>query len=539
MTGTHVLGTPWKQIDRRARWDAVVVGSGLGGLTTAALLARHARKRVLVLERHYTAGGFTHVFRRPGYEWDVGVHYVGDVTGERAFTRRLLEHVGDGSLQWAPMDDVYDRVIVGGDAYDFVAGRHRFRGALAARFPGEEARLDGYHAAIHAAVRGSWTFFVEKGLPAPASWLAGGLMRRRFLRHARRTTADVLREIGASPRLGAVLTGQWGDYGLPPSASSFGMHALLVRHYLGGAAYPVGGAAAIGASVAPAIVDAGGAIAVGAEVASVLVKDGRAVGVRMADGTEIAAPVVVSDAGVHTTVRRLLAPDIARESGLAAAADALPASTGHLCAYVGLRRTAAELGLPRTNLWMYPGDDHDASLAAFRADPEGAPLPLVYISFPSAKDPAFTARFPGRSTIELFTFAPWDTFARWEEGRWRRRGSEYDALKQRLAARMLELLYTQLPQVTDAVDVVEVSTPLSTRHFANYAHGEIYGLAHSPDRFEARWLRPRIPIRGLWLTGQDVVTCGVAGALAAGFATASAILGRYLLAGKRRTWSGC
>src|SRR5260221_11148137 len=187
---------------------------------------------------------------------------------------------------------------------------------------------------------------------------------------------------------------------------------------------------------------------------------------------------------------------------------------------------------------MYPGDAHAASLAAFRADPEGAPLPLVYISFPSPKAPAFTARFPGRSTIELFRFAPWDTFARWEEGRWRRRGSEYDALKQRLAARMLELLYPELPQVRDAVDVVEVSTPLSPRHFANYAQGEIYGLAHPPARFEARWLRPRIPIRGLWLTGQDVVTCGVAGAPAPGFATAAPILGRDPLAGQRPTWGG-
>jgi all-trans-retinol 13,14-reductase len=525
-----VLGTPWKQIDRKAAWDAVVVGSGLGGLATAALLARHAGKRVLVLERHYTAGGFTHVFRRPGYEWDVGVHYVGDVTGDRAFTRRLLEHVGDGSLQWAPMDDAYDRVIVGGDAYDLVAGRERFRDTLAARFPGEATRLDAYLAAVRAAAGASGAYFAEKAVPAPVAFVAGRFLRRRFLRHTRRTTAEVLRGIGTSPRLGTVLTGQWGDYGLPPSRSSFGMHAILVRHYLGGAAYPVGGAGAIGASLAPAIAASGGAVAVSGEVASVLVRDGRATGVRMADGTEIAAPLVVSDAGVHTTVRRLLPPEVATRTGLAAHADAIPASAGHLCAYVGLRRTATELGLPKTNLWIYPGDDHDASLAAFRDDPEGAPLPLVYVSFPSAKDPSFATRFPGKATIELITFAPWDTFARWEDGRWRRRGPEYDALKQRFAARMLDLLHAHLPQVRDAIDVVEVSTPLSTRHFANYAQGEIYGLDHTPARFEARWLRPRTAVRGLWLTGQDVVTCGVAGALAAGYVTASAILGRNLLA---------
>jgi all-trans-retinol 13,14-reductase len=53
-------------------YDAIVIGSGMGGLTTAAILSKEGWK-VLVVEKHYTAGGFTHVFKRPGYEWDVGI----------------------------------------------------------------------------------------------------------------------------------------------------------------------------------------------------------------------------------------------------------------------------------------------------------------------------------------------------------------------------------------------------------------------------------------------------------------------------------
>jgi all-trans-retinol 13,14-reductase len=196
---------------------------------------------------------------------------------------------------------------------------------------------------------------------------------------------------------------------------------------------------------------------------------------------------------------------------------------------VGFRRSAEDLGLPKTNFWLYPGFDHDANVEAFERDPE-APLPVVYTSFPSAKDPSFGKRYPGRATVELITLAPFERFARWKDAPWRRRGDEYEALKQRLTDRMLQRLEEQVPGLREQIDVAELSTPLSTRHFANYDHGEIYGLEHSPDRFAERALRPRTPIRGLFLTGQDVATCGIAGALASGYLTASAIVGRNLLA---------
>lgn len=108
------IAEPYKRYPVREPYDAIVIGSGIGGLGAAALLANQGGWRVLVLERHYTAGGYTHVFRRPGYEWDVGVHYIGDVQPGTVL-RAVFDEVTGGRLGWADMGEVYDRVVIGDD----------------------------------------------------------------------------------------------------------------------------------------------------------------------------------------------------------------------------------------------------------------------------------------------------------------------------------------------------------------------------------------------------------------------------------------
>ena len=98
-----------------------------------------------------------------------------------------------------------------------------------------------------------------------------------------------------------------------------------------------------------------------------------------------------------------------------------------------------------------------------------------------------------------------------------------------MSERMLNVLYSAVPQVEGKIDFYELSTALSTRHFTGYERGEIYGLSHTPSRFRQKWLRPRTPLKHLFLTGQDIVTNGVAGALFSGVLTASAILKHNVL----------
>jgi all-trans-retinol 13,14-reductase len=156
-------------------------------------------------------------------------------------------------------------------------------------------------------------------------------------------------------------------------------------------------------------------------------------------------------------------------------------------------------------------------------------VPALFISFPSAKDPSFAVRYPGRATIEVVALAPFAWFESWAQTRWKHHGTDYDDLKARLAARLKDQLESALPQVRGKVDYCELSTPLSTRHFTNHPSGEIYGLAPVPERFQLACLHPRTPVRGLFLTGADAAVSGVTGALMGGVLAASAILGRNVL----------
>src|SRR5216683_1325100 len=295
------IGTPYKHFAARAGYDVVVIGSGIGGLVTAALLAEHGRLRVLVLERHYTAGGFTHTFRRPGFEWDVGVHYIGKVNEQGSVLRAVFDHLTSGELEWADMGDGYDTIAFGDERYPLPRGKAALRHMLVSRFPAEAQGIDRYFACVEAAVHRSSLFFGEKALPSFLSRAFGPALRYPFLRYARRSTADVISECVGDPRLRGVLTAQWGNYGLTPSQSSFGIHALVADHYFGGAAYPVGGASRIAETIIPKIERHGGAVLTRAEVQSILLEGTRAIGVRMADGREFRAECVVSDAGVAAT----------------------------------------------------------------------------------------------------------------------------------------------------------------------------------------------------------------------------------------------
>jgi len=516
----------------RAGWildrkhDVIVIGSGVGGLTAANLLAAHGLS-VLVLERHYEIGGLTQAFTRRGYHFDTGVHYLGDL-GPRSPLRLLLSHLAPGALSFHPLPTLYEKIRGADLTLDLGGGPAELRAQLHATAPDQRPAIDRYLEEVLACARLMPSFFFDRMRPRHDVPRHAPLFR-----YADRTTEEALAALGMSKRLAGIVSYAWGNYACPPARSSFAAHAVEVAHYLAGegphhAFYPVGGGQAISDALASALVKRGGGVVVRAGVKEIQLEAGRATGVVLDDGRELAANTVIAATGVGTLLDRLLPSAPALDPLRERVANIGP-SSAHVALYLGLRATPKELGLDGSNHWL--GESiakmADEGLGAAWVRGERSAPPGVFVSVGSVNDPAFASRHPGRTTMEATVVLPRAPFDAWTGTARARRGPEYEALKARLARELSAVVFAALPQLEPHVDHLELSTPLSTEHFTSYARGEACGLDHSPRRFR-EGPYPATPIAGLYLAGQDAWLCGVAGAAFGGVLCASAILQKDL-----------
>ena len=138
-----IVGKKYNKNLLKGRYDSIIIGSGLGGLTTAALLSKQGKK-VLVLERHYTAGGFTHAYSRKGFEWDVGLHYIGKVHDPRTPLRLIFDEITEGQLKWHKMDQEYDKIVIGNNEFSLIEGLSNFKAKMFEYFPEEKEAINKY-----------------------------------------------------------------------------------------------------------------------------------------------------------------------------------------------------------------------------------------------------------------------------------------------------------------------------------------------------------------------------------------------------------
>ena len=508
------------QQDKKQRWDAIIIGSGAGGMAAAAALARLGR-RVLLLEKHYVAGGLTHEFSRQGYRWDVGVHYVGEMQ-EGGQMRRLLEWLTGNPPAFAPMPEGYDRVLLP-DGFEFTI-RHpeqAFFNDLIAKFPTERAGIEAYRQALKAASKAAVSLFSSRSMPKPIGAAIRWFKRDAIQRWVGRTTAEVIAETTRNPQLAALLAAQWGDYGGIPSEGSFAMHAMVVMSYWHGAYYPVGGAEKIAPAFIAAIEKAGGQVRTSAAVAEIRIEGGRAVGVTLEGGEQIDAPLVISAIGAGETVRGLL-PEAVRQQPWAKEILQLKPNIAHFCLYLGWKlgegETPQALGARANNDWWF--ESMDVGDAIWRDPFEQATPPTMFVSFPTLKDAAHASP---QHTAEVIVWADWNLMAEWANSAFGARDPDYQALKDSMKEALLKAFAERYPEIAQRIEVAELSTPLSTVTFTSHQRGAFYGLEATPRRMLASALSPRTPVKGLLLAGQDVCTPGVQGALIGGLFAAGCV----------------
>jgi len=501
-----------------SKFDHLIIGSGIGGLTTATWLAK-AGYKVAVLEQHYVPGGFMHTFKRKkGFKWDVGVHYIGRM-GEDEGLKIFFDYLANDNLDWDFIGDTYDVANIDGHIYEFKAGKENFINKMNEYFPEEKKAISKYLKLVNESNKRTNLFFVQKVFKPILSKTIGWIIRKRFEKFSNKTTYEVLKKITKNKKLIAVLCSQFGDYGLTPKYSSFTIHALVVAHYMNGGYYPSGGPENIVKKIVDNINLNNGKVYVNAKVDKLIVENKKVKGI-MIGGRFVKSKSVFSDIGVNNTFNYLLSSKERKICGFDL--KKVNPSYGHLCLYIGLDNSDLKLNLPKYNIWWHKDYNIDKNFE--NSNVSNVSDQFAYISFPSSKDSYWTKKNPDKVTIQMLSFGKFEWFEKYKNQRWMRRDKEYNKIKIDFKNKMLSKLYKLFPETRGRVIHTEVSTPLSTKHFQMNRKGEIYGLEHTPERFNLPFLRTETKIKGLRLLGQDITSVGVSGAMISGLLGAVTIL---------------
>ena len=382
------------------------------------------------------------------------MHYIGRVDKYGY----LLDQVSEGEkIQWQKLGSdedgyCYDSIKVGDSAqHNLRSGRECFVADLVAKFPEEEAAIQKYLDLVVACNKNAEIHFFAKLFPKWVEYLLEKTLGARFQTLASRTVSDVMDELFTNKSLKAILLGQYGDYGMAPENASFFIHAGIVAHYLDGAYYPIGGPQEISRALIPTIINAGGRVFVNAPVKSLQLENDRCTGVVLENGIQISAPIVVSGAGVYATqkiVENTNTSEVHLPAVLSNSRKCLLGGISHMYAFLAFDGDAKALNLPSYNLWVIPGEDITRDSAKYYENPFSEELDgkhLLFMGFPTAKDPRLSAKYPGKSTCVVVTEAKTEWFDEFKNSRTGKRPGGYQALKRRFEEKLLEGVYHHFP----------------------------------------------------------------------------------------------
>jgi len=469
-------------------YDAVVIGSGIGGLTCAAYLAKNGL-RTLVVEQHSVPGGYCTSFRRKRFTFDAAVHFT-EGLGEGGPFYQILKDLGaEGEIRPRKLDPLY-RVHLGEESFRVPANVVEYVAMLTERFPDEERGISELFRTI--ARLNDETEKLPPVLGAREK-IQVPLRSPLVFRYYKKTFAEMMKDFICDHKLKSLIAAGWPYVGLPPSrVSSLTMAQYLYSAHFQGHYYPQGGTHVLADTLVRAMRRYGGELQLNTRVTKILVKNGRAAGVELSQGERIYTEYVVSNSDARDTFVSLLGPHMVPNVFLQRIDRTVP-SISFFQVWVGC--SADVEGTGEYEVLSYPSYDLDyvySSCLQGRFD-QGCG-----ICIPTLIDPSLAPE--GKSIVSMIYPVPYGYEQNWRtEGG--KRGSQYSNLKHEVTRQLIRTAEKTVPQLSNRIEVIEAATPITLERYTLNSRGAAYGWDPTPEQSGTNRLQPKTHFANLYLTG--------------------------------------
>ncbi len=497
-------------------FDAVVIGSGGGGLGAAARLAGQGM-RVAVVERHNKVGGYMTNFVRGDFRFEVSLHAMGGFDEGSPGTREMFTELGiiDDVIP-VKADAMYRTYYPGGEVFETPDGLLTYRDRLIAMFPSETEGLTRLFndvpemvTVLDAYMAGDETFnaYLRENPDAVG----------RFMEWAYGRLGDALRAYITDPKLYAILTQLASYVGVEPdNLSALYFFMMWNSYHLGGFYNFVGGSQSISDALAARIVDAGGRIFLGTRATRIVTQDGVATEVRTDGGPCLRAKWFVSNANPPQTIELLGRENVSET--WAASIDAMKPGLPIVVVYLGTDRDyTPEFDGVHEILIQDTWDTNRVFDSVTECAPEKSILLIENTSIVDA-----TAAPAGHNAISITGTVGDDCGDNWN---WADHAA-FMEYKDAVARTFIERAEAVLPDLSRHIVQYEVASPQTLKMFTLNPRGTIYGWHQTPEQSLLQRLPQEVPgISNLYLAGAWTFPgCGQSAVIQSGVIAADKIL---------------